>query len=31
MPPPRQLRLGALNGVPAMDEIQTLMSANVHR
>ena len=24
-------RLGALNGVPAMDEIQTLMSANVHR
>jgi sugar/nucleoside kinase (ribokinase family) len=24
-------RLGALNGVPAMDEIQTLMTANVHR
>ncbi len=24
-------RLGALNGVPTMDEIQTLMTANVHR
>jgi sulfofructose kinase len=24
-------RLGALNGVPAMDEIQALMTANVHR
>jgi hypothetical protein len=24
-------RLGALNGVPTMDEVQALMTASVHR